>query len=351
MTDEGRSSLGGSGLPGGLGRVVSVLAVAHEIAEDIRKEIENAGALRREIDKMTGLRGTADSQGSGEIESRLRTEAQKQEELFARDERERAIPGLRFKRHLFAGTSDESDEAERQQLRKDSVKTLTELAEKQERLNSVEQKQLTGSERQAALDKQEIEHREKLGRIAEAEAKAGVNNPAARDAENRRFELENTGINRRFDRSEIDQAFDEQSTGLRGDLSLTSRQRTLRLLGVSKLRADTRLANAGSDEERRKLLNESNEAGNSFQAERLSQYRLDHGEGGYDFAARNAERRSQRENASFLANDADREGRAGRGAYNDSSDLTNSSASSTLDAAAKTLSDAADKLEKALTNQ
>ncbi|HEX3817668.1 MAG TPA: hypothetical protein VHW03_05215, partial [Chthoniobacterales bacterium] len=111
------------------------------------------------------------------------------------------------------GTFKEQDEAG-DVAQKAITDAISKRADKQKDLNRVNEEGLRGSERQADLDKAQIAFGEKLGKLAEEESAAGVNNSAARDALVRAHELETAAIDKKHDALERELTLKEALTKL-----------------------------------------------------------------------------------------------------------------------------------------
>lgn len=182
-------------------RAAGILTFVHTIASAFQQAVQEAAKLESTINKLTAPTGSAAFRSQGSIRSNLSGITDTLDELGERDAREfqgrERTPWMtlghivRRSRQFLTGDSDANEEAQKDRLRKRAVESISDMAEKQETLNRASAE---GSERESALAKAQVEHRERLGDLAAIEAAAGVNNPAARNAENERARLEAAAI-------------------------------------------------------------------------------------------------------------------------------------------------------------
>ncbi len=144
--------------------------------------IEKASKAREEIRKLTSFSksGSADFLGTDQIGKNLDDVSKKIEELQS---------GIVTRSHSLVGgilnqlgpnaqkivpAQNAADEEKISQLRQGAAEDVLKLTSKQNDLNRAEQKRLDGAEDLADLDKQEIEHKEKLGKLADLAVAAGL---------------------------------------------------------------------------------------------------------------------------------------------------------------------------------
>jgi hypothetical protein len=181
-------------------------AGGYAIYEGITKAGDAAIKFRGEIDALRRPQGSPDFLGLDQINKRLSDASAKLSEIHDREIREGLLPfggaAARLGRGAIQGLGPDAlakqDAEEKAAVRKSASGAIDDLAQKTRNLNHVEYERITVGERQAELDKAEIEHRERLGALAAAEAGAGITNPAARNAENVRAGNEQAVINAKY---------------------------------------------------------------------------------------------------------------------------------------------------------
>lgn len=280
---------------------------------------ESAAKLRQEIASITKLTGPGAFRGTGEIESNLSAAAAKIQEINKQQAFDRSNPfrqAVAKVRDAATGENDETREQLKSELRRKAASEIDALAQKQSALNSVRAKQQMGSERQAALDEEEIEHRERIGKLAAAEAATGVNNPAAIRAEQSRSILARSDINRRFNSEGRQRTAEAEQQGITEAASRGAI--TPRAASMARLRARQRLASSRameggiSEEEKAKRQAESRSANLDVFNEAFEQSESMSGQTGVE--TRRAERLSQRRRSAFFGRNQDAADRKARGA-------------------------------------
>lgn len=202
----------------GIGTGFSIFVGVERAVSFFKQANEEAENLREKIDKIAGLTGSSAFRGVSEMNAGLKEAAATLDEIHRRDIRESGgglgklhtgnvgdafFPtlGLLVKkgRQLATGGSDAEDEEQRNRLRASAAKNISDIADKQRALNEAQQEETDGSERQAALLREEITHRERIGELAAAEAAAGIKGRLHDDEENARNAQSVAAISKRFD--------------------------------------------------------------------------------------------------------------------------------------------------------
>ncbi len=239
----------GRGLSGiGLGRGLALFGVVHQLIQAFIQANEEAEKLSVTIAKLTAPSGASAFRSSSAIQSNLTGIIQQLDELNERTGRESSTEGgfignaagwiKRKSRQLLTGKNDASDAGEKEQLRKQAIKDIEDLAEKQRDLNqSVE----SGSEREIALAKEKIAHQEKLGELAAIEAATGVHDRAARDQEDRRTENANKLLEDAADQRQRELRLADHAAIL-ATSSLTADQQRVQILKEQVAAIDDQLA-------------------------------------------------------------------------------------------------------------
>lgn len=230
----GQGSGGYKGIAG-LGRAFTAFVVVRKIIDDFQQANEEASKLQHTVNDITKRSGPAAFSGGSGIESNISEANKTLDEIRQRDLRENQVgmnPAeraagylLKKKRQLETGATDESDEAQRQSLRKQIGVDVGKLAEKQRDLNKAQQEEIFGSKEAAALAKEEIRNKEKLGELVEL-GKNGVNTKELTDQENARHAIEVSAIKQETALKMIGLNSEERLNAIAGE-SLTIEQKKL----------------------------------------------------------------------------------------------------------------------------
>ncbi len=155
------------------------------LIEVISKALDKSRELRQEIQQITrlGLTGTADFLNTDQINANLSKATEKinaivkdTQELKAGKGKFLGVDLIGSETRAFFISENEKKLAE---LRGQSVDDVFKLTSKQNDLNRVELERLSGAEDLADLDKLEIEHKERLGKLAEMISAADLNGTEA----------------------------------------------------------------------------------------------------------------------------------------------------------------------------
>ncbi len=178
--------------------VFTAAAIAAGVA--IVNMIEKASKLREEIRKLTSFSksGSADFLGTDQINKNLDDIGKKIEELSA---------GIVTRSHSLVGgilnflgpnaqkiipAQNAADQERIEQLRRGAAGDVLNLTSKQNDLNRASLEELDGDKEKAELDKAEIDHKERLGKLAEAAVTAGL---AGTEAARQLLSVENDRYN------------------------------------------------------------------------------------------------------------------------------------------------------------
>ncbi len=154
-------------------------AGAIALAEVISNVIEKAAKLRQEIDRLTSASKIgADFIGSDKINQNLSDTSSKIAEISKDITELRAgkgkVLGVDFMGSETRAFFIKEDEKKIAELRAAATDDVLKLTSKQNDLNKIEMERLAGAEDKADLDKLEIDHNERLGKLADAAAAAGL---------------------------------------------------------------------------------------------------------------------------------------------------------------------------------
>lgn len=219
-----------SGAAGGFLRGARLLTVAYAIqrmGDAYKRAAEEAYKLKVAQDNLNRPQGAF--AGDGAYEERLNAIGKARETAFEQKAMEnqswfskmKAGFGILRDWTLGYGSPKEQGRQEannRAEQAKRAAEAVSFMADKQNELNKADRLALAGEERKAALLRAEITHRERLAQLAQMEAAAGVNNPAARNAENERAAIDIAQINRQFPGPEAHQVKLPQPTSPRAYL-------------------------------------------------------------------------------------------------------------------------------------
>lgn len=286
----------------GFGRGFTVLAAVHQLAAAYKTASTNAAELRAVTDKL--MRPISGASSISQLQEQLKGIAEVREQLAKRSVIEgQGIlgKGLKFGRQLVGmslgeGSPGEQDaQAARNQemLRKRASEDISLMAKRQGELNRAERESVSGSERKAEILKAQSRNVDNLRELAEAEAAAGVNNPAARNAEMKRYEAEVRAIDKRFDALQRAQAAEARI----GELSAGNLTIDQQRLQVLKNRVDllARESGIGSKEQRAQKRIELGQAETDLA-------RGEFEESNKTSAQKRVERKAQRKYQQFLKN-------------------------------------------------
>jgi hypothetical protein len=181
----------------------------YAIYEGLTRAGDAAIKFHAEIDALRRPQGSADFLGLDAINKKLSDASSKLSEIRERDVRESSgaagalVKAGRYAEGIALGyggpaAQDLKAAEEKAAVRKSASAAIDDLAQKTRNLNKVEFERITVGERQAELDKADIEHKERLGALAEAQKGSGVQNQSALHAENTRAANEKAVINAKF---------------------------------------------------------------------------------------------------------------------------------------------------------
>ncbi len=168
------------------------------LLEVISKTLDKARLLRQEIDRLTSLSkvGSADFLGTDQINKNLADTTAKINEITKDSQELRAGKGKFLGLDLMGSETRANflleNEKKLTELRAQGFDDVSKLTSKQNDLNEIEQKRLDGAEDQADLDKLEIDHKERLGKLADDAAAAGL---AGTEAAQQLLSVENDRFN------------------------------------------------------------------------------------------------------------------------------------------------------------
>lgn len=187
-------------------RTALALGGATEVIGLIEQAAEKLNSRRNQLIAITQGIGSSGFRSTGDIQANLAGATSqlndlRQSEVFDRSSGFRSA--IASARDFVTGDSPEERKNAQIVLRQQASSDIDALARKQEKLNEAELESISGSEKKAALLKEESNYMTRLYELARAEAAAGVNNPSARNAENARHTQANEVIERR---AELQQA-------------------------------------------------------------------------------------------------------------------------------------------------
>ncbi len=145
----------------------------------ISKIIDEAAKLREEIDRLkSASRLSPDFLGSDQINKNLSDTSTKiaeiQKDLTSLRAGKGKVLGIDFMGSETRAFFEKQDLEKIAELRAAAANDVLDLTSKQNDLNRIEMERLSGAEDQADLDKLEIDHKERLGKLADAAAAAGL---------------------------------------------------------------------------------------------------------------------------------------------------------------------------------
>ncbi len=193
--------------------VFTAAAIAAGVA--IVSMIEKASKLREEIRKLTSFSksGSADFLGTDQINKNLDDISKKIEELNA---------GIVTRSHSLVGgilgflgpnaqkivpAQNAADQERIDELRRAAADDVLNLTSKQNDLNRASLEELAGDKDKAELDRAEIDHKERLGKLADAAVSAGLaGTEAARQllsVENDRFRIASATLQKKQEETRL----------------------------------------------------------------------------------------------------------------------------------------------------
>jgi hypothetical protein len=321
--------------------LVAVAAIGYKIYEGLSKAQEEAIALDQAIRNISSASHTSgDFMSTDQVNKGLAEATAKLDEIRARDIDEKQFPEKKFARFtkgviLGKGSFDEqqgADDAKKLELQKSASREIDKLAKKTRDLNHVEYERVKVSEEKAALDKAELNSKERLGLLAAAESAAGVQNPSARNAEKVRAGNEASEIKAKFALIRNQAAFEESIAGLH-DRMLTNDQKRLETLVRTVDNAKRLLAfyeKFGNPDQVRTQKNVVKNATNALDEDQQARF-ISRREDPEGFREREQKEKSDRR--LFEATKKDESDRRRRGAYNQTGNLADpvSAAQDTMD--------------------
>lgn len=286
----------------GLGAGLTAVAGVHQLAEAYKAATAAASSLEARVNSITKLTGSGSFRGVGEMEANLREASSATEQIlrrkFSEVKRDERDPMMTFgflarkTRQFVTGDSDAKEEEQIARLRAQASKDISGIAQKQQAINEAQAEEVSGSERQAAILRAEINLRERLLQLAEMESTAGVDNSAARDAEMARFQNEVSGIGRRFDLKKQEEEVENRILNLHAS-TLTTEQQSLVAIREKINLLKQRMERPGSEEKRTEIGTEIHRLENQ-------ESRMQYGESNKSWGQRTAEMQAQQHYQSFV---------------------------------------------------
>jgi hypothetical protein len=231
--DQSGGGLSNRGIAG-----IGLLTAAHQLAAVYKDAAEEAYNLRIENDKL--LRPVGGSSGIDDLRQRILELAKASDDAHEQLIKDTGHGGgaitkffaLNVKAAKLAmgvaqgqggfGIQLNQEQSDRSGFKERAAQAVEFMADKQNELNRAEAEGRTGSERTAELMKLEIEHRERLGKLAELETKAAVRGSPLSNAEVNRYRGEVDAAMRRYDVKKLERdtqesILDLQNSGLSKD--------------------------------------------------------------------------------------------------------------------------------------